>query len=63
MYYSSFIAVYMASVGNLIEQAITGLTSEEQIELVKGLSKHLVNQGIISTKVSRTKSCHGSNEY
>jgi len=52
MYYSSFIAVYKTSVGYLIEQAITGLTAEEQIELVKGLSKHLVNQGTIPAKVS-----------
>jgi len=52
MYYSSFIAVYKANVGNLIEQAITGLSYEDQIELVKGLSKHLVNQGIIPAKVS-----------
>jgi len=52
MYYSSFIAVYKANIGNLIEQAITGLSHEEQIELVKGLSKHLVNQGVIPAKVS-----------
>lgn len=52
MYYQSFIAVYKVSVGSVIEQAITGLTVEEQIDLVKGLSKHLINQGIIPDKVS-----------
>jgi phosphatidate cytidylyltransferase len=51
MYYSSFIAVHKTSVGGIIEAAITGLTPEEQIEVVKGLSRHLVNQDIISPKV------------
>ncbi|KAI4736134.1 phosphatidate cytidylyltransferase [Aureobasidium sp. EXF-12298] len=51
MYYQSFIAVYKASVGSVIETAITGLTPEQQMEVVKGLSKHLVNQGIINPKV------------
>ena len=50
MYYSSFIAVHQASVGSIIESAITGLTPEEQMEVVKGLSRHLVNQDIISPK-------------
>lgn len=52
MYYQSFIAVYRTSVGGVIEMAIQGLTIEEQMEVVKGLSKHLVNQGVISAKVS-----------
>lgn len=51
MYYQSFIAVYKASVGSVIETAITGLSPEEQVELVKGLAKHLYNQGEISWKV------------
>lgn len=51
MYYQSFIAVYKTSVGGVIEQAITGLTVEEQIDVVKGLSKHLANQGVIGEKV------------
>ncbi|KAF2467322.1 phosphatidate cytidylyltransferase 1 [Lindgomyces ingoldianus] len=51
MYYSSFIAIHTTSVGGIIESAITGLTPEEQMEVVKGLSKHLVNQEIISPKV------------
>jgi phosphatidate cytidylyltransferase len=52
-YYSSFIAVYHTSVGGVIEAAITGLTAEEQMEVVKILSKHLVNQDVISPKVSQ----------
>ncbi|PNS16920.1 hypothetical protein CAC42_4884 [Sphaceloma murrayae] len=51
MYYQSFVAVHKASVGGVIELAITGLTSEQQVDVLKGLSKHLVNQGVISQKV------------
>lgn len=51
VYYQSFIAVYKASVGSVIETAITGLTPEEQVELVKGLAKHLYNQGEIGLQV------------
>lgn len=50
MYYQSFIAVYKASVGSVIETAITALSPQEQVELVKALSKHLVNQGQLSAK-------------
>ncbi|DAA79427.1 TPA_exp: Phosphatidate cytidylyltransferase [Trichophyton benhamiae CBS 112371] len=48
MYYHSFIAVHKASVGGVIENAITGLTVDEQLELIKGLSKYLYNQGVVS---------------
>lgn len=48
MYYHSFIAIYKVSLGGVIETAITGLTLEEQIELVKGISKHLFNQGVVA---------------
>ncbi|KAF2747868.1 phosphatidate cytidylyltransferase 1 [Sporormia fimetaria CBS 119925] len=51
MYYQSFIAVYKTSVGGIIEAAITGLTAEEQMEVVKILSRHLVNQEVIPSKV------------
>ena len=51
MYYQSFIAVYKASVGGVIEMAISGLTAEEQMEVVKGLAKHLFNQGVVGSKV------------
>jgi phosphatidate cytidylyltransferase len=53
MYYQSFIAVYKASVGSVIETAIIGLTPEEQLEVLKGLGKYLYNQGLVSNKVSR----------
>ena len=51
VYYQSFIAVYKTSVGSVIETAITGLTPEEQMEVVKGLAKHLYNQGVVGIKV------------
>ena len=57
MYYHSFIAVYKASVGSVMELAITGLTYEEQIEVVKGLGKYLYNQDAVSEKVSPPRSC------
>ena len=52
MYYQSFIAVYKSSVGSVIETAITGLTAEQQMEVVKGLAKHLYNQGVIDSKIT-----------
>lgn len=52
MYYQSFIAVYKASVGGVIEMAITGLSAEEQAEVVRGLAKHLVNQGVVGGRVT-----------
>lgn len=52
MYYHSFIAVYKANVGDIIETAINGLTVEDQLEVVRGLSKYLYNQGAVSDTVS-----------
>lgn len=57
MYYHSFVAVYKASVGSVMELAITGLSYEEQMEVVKGLSKYLYNQDAVSEKVSPPQSC------
>ncbi|KAM0795766.1 phosphatidate cytidylyltransferase [Usnea florida] len=51
MYYHSFIAIYKASVGGLIEQAIQGLDAEEMVEVVRGLSKYMVNQGLAEERV------------
>lgn len=52
MYYQGFIATHMASVGGVMEMAITGLTLEKQMEVIKGLSKYLVNQGVLTESVS-----------
>jgi len=51
MYYQSFIAIYKTSVGSVIETVITGLTVEEQLEVVKALAKYLYNQGAVSEQV------------
>ncbi|KAH8168628.1 cytidylyltransferase family protein [Sarocladium implicatum] len=47
IYYHTFIAVYKVQLGSVIESAINGLTPDEQIELVKGMSRYLSNQGIV----------------
>ncbi|KAL8713823.1 MAG: hypothetical protein Q9225_006699 [Loekoesia sp. 1 TL-2023] len=51
MYYQSFIAVYKASVGGVIEMAVQGLSREEQVEVVRGLAKYLVGQGMVEDKM------------
>ncbi|KAJ5745239.1 phosphatidate cytidylyltransferase [Penicillium odoratum] len=51
MYYHSFIAVYKANVGDIIETVINGLTVDEQFEVVRGLSKYLHNQGVVSDTI------------
>lgn len=51
LYYQSFIAQHKANVGSVIETAITGLTAEEQMAVVKGLAQHLYNQGQVGQKV------------
>ena len=51
MYYQSFIAVYKASVGEVIETAIQGLSTEGQMEVVRGLTKYLVNQAQVDERV------------
>jgi phosphatidate cytidylyltransferase len=51
MYYQSFIAQHKASVGDVIETVIQGLSGEEQIEVVRGVTKYLVNQGVVGEQV------------
>lgn len=51
-YYSSFIAVNKASVGSVLEAAITGLTPDEQVEVVRILGKHLVSYDLLPSGVS-----------
>lgn len=52
MYYHSFIAMNKANLGTVMETAITGLSHEEQIELVRGMARYLANQGAWATDVS-----------
>jgi phosphatidate cytidylyltransferase len=51
IYYHTFIAVYKANLGTIMETAINGLTPDEQIELVKGMSRYLSNQGTVTESV------------
>ena len=53
MYYQSFIATYApVTVGDLLETAITSLTLDQQLEVVHGLQKYLVGQGVVNERVS-----------
>jgi hypothetical protein len=52
IYYHTFIATYHVSVGDLMESAITGLTPEEQVELIRGMGRYLSNQGVVKDSVS-----------
>ncbi|CAJ2512582.1 Uu.00g055970.m01.CDS01 [Anthostomella pinea] len=45
VYYQTFIAQHHVNYGNVMELAITGLSLEEQVELVRGMSRYLENQG------------------
>lgn len=57
MYYHTFIAIHKVSLGNVLEMAITGLTAEEQIELVKSMGRYLGNQGVVPENAS-SPLCH-----
>ncbi|KPM38302.1 putative phosphatidate cytidylyltransferase [Neonectria ditissima] len=47
MYYHSFIALHKVNLGSVLETAITSLSPEEQIELVKSMGRYLGNQGVV----------------
>jgi len=51
VYYHTFIAFSTTSVGDVMELAITGLSPAEQIELFKGMSRYLTNQGMMTEEV------------
>ncbi|KAJ4421311.1 phosphatidate cytidylyltransferase [Gnomoniopsis sp. IMI 355080] len=51
MYFHSFIATYKVGLGGVMEQAITGLTVDEQIELVRNMARYLGNQGALGSDV------------
>ncbi|KAH7324923.1 cytidylyltransferase family-domain-containing protein [Stachybotrys elegans] len=52
IYYHTFVVVHHVSLGSVLETAITSLTPEEQVELVKGMCRYLGNQGIMPEEVS-----------
>lgn len=51
IYYHTFVATHRMGLGGIMEDAITGLTPEEQIELIRGMSRYLFNQGIVGTDI------------
>ncbi|KAG8528518.1 uncharacterized protein KY384_007436 [Bacidia gigantensis] len=51
MYFQSFIAVYRATPGAVIEMAVQGLEEEQIVEVVRGLSKYLAGQGVVGDGV------------
>lgn len=55
MYYHSFIAVHKLNLGGVMEMAITGLTVDEQVELIRGMSRYLGNQGLVGGEVSNPR--------
>lgn len=60
MYYHSFVSVNKVQLGSVMEMAITGLTVEEQVELVKGMGRYLANQDVWGAEVSFAPAISGS---
>ncbi|CAH0058384.1 unnamed protein product [Clonostachys solani] len=48
VYYHSFIETHQVRLGTVLETAITSLTVDEQVELVKGMGRYLTNQGLVA---------------
>jgi hypothetical protein len=51
VYYHTFVAVQKVTLGSVVEMAITGLTVDEQMELVRSLGRYLVTQGMVDSEV------------
>jgi phosphatidate cytidylyltransferase len=51
MYYHNFVAQHNVGLGDVMELAITGLSPEDQTELVRNLVRYLENQSILGTEV------------
>jgi phosphatidate cytidylyltransferase len=52
MYYHTFIAIHKVNLGTVLETAITSLSPDEQVELVKSMGHYLRNQGVLLDEVS-----------
>ena len=46
VYYSSLIREHHVTVGSVLQTIVSGLTTEEQLELIKDLKGYLQGQGI-----------------
>lgn len=52
LYYNSFVAIHAtATVGSVLETAITSLSPQDQVEVLERLGQYLVGQGIVQDKV------------
>jgi phosphatidate cytidylyltransferase len=47
VYYSSLIREHHVTVGTVLQTIVSGLTTEEQIELIADLRRYLGKQGIV----------------
>lgn len=48
VYYSSLIRLHNVTVGGVLQTIVSGLTIEEQLELIADLRKYLESQGILT---------------
>lgn len=55
MYYHTFVSLHKVTMGSILETAITSLSPEEQVELVRSMSRYLGNQGVVSEKVRKRR--------
>jgi phosphatidate cytidylyltransferase len=46
VYYSSLIRENRVTVGSVLQTVVSGLTVEEQIQLIRDLTRYLTSQGI-----------------
>lgn len=47
VYYSSLIREHHVTVGSILQTIVSGLTVQEQLELISDLRRYLVRQGIV----------------
>jgi phosphatidate cytidylyltransferase len=47
VYYSSLIREHHVTVGSILQTIVSGLTTDEQLELLADLKKYLSGQGVV----------------
>lgn len=47
VYYSSLIREHHVTVGSILQTIVSGLTMDEQLELLADLKKYLTGQGVV----------------
>lgn len=53
VYYSSLIREHHVTVGSVMQAIVSGLTVDEQLEVLRDLQKYLQKQGVAEAVVSR----------